>query len=266
MHLVDDKTAPDKVQQARRLGRPFTVLINGAQASGITATILIEAMREGLALDNVAALSWNHGNVLRRELRIAIAKAMNYPPDFDLDDMISGVDPELIGSVWGVVFEHSYDHRQPVTAEHRQAVTAEYVDLVRRVSEETDSKFLRAVHRQIDAAIRLSITARLDEIELEHAYRTRQAAGERLPAWSFVVEVAQYFRDYKRDLGLADLADHLAARLQSEPDCMLALIDDAAAVPPLGLRALRRLLPNASFVLAGLDTDAAVLRAKHIFQ
>jgi hypothetical protein len=264
MHLVDDKTAPDKVQQQRKHGRPFTVLIAGAPASGITATILIEAMREGLPLDDAAVLSWNNGQVLRRELRVAIAKAFAYPPDFGLDDMIAGVDPELIGSVWQAVFEHSYDTRQPITAEHRHAVTTEYLELIRRVSEETDSKFLRSVHRQIDAAIRLSIAARLDGVELADAYRTRQAAGERVPAWSFVVEVAQYFRDYKRDLGVADLADTLAARVDPVNTCMLALIDDAAAVPPLGLAALRRLLPNASFVLAGLDDDA-VHRVRRAF-
>jgi len=261
LHVVDDKTAPDKVQQQRRLGLPFTV-VTGTLDVG---RVLVEAMREGLPLDNVAVLSWNNGTSLRHATRITVAKAQGYPPDLPLDDMIAGADPEVIGSVWQVIDAHSWDRRPPMTGDHRRAVTDEYVELIRRVSEESDPTFLRGVRRQIETAIRLSIKSRLDELTLHEACRRAGAAGKRLPAWSFICEAVDYFGEYKRQESVADLADHLAAKLEPVPACTLALIDDAGAIPLLGLRALRRLLPHASFVLAGMDGEDATRRAKSIF-
>jgi hypothetical protein len=269
MHVVDDKTAPDKVQQQRRTGRPFTVAVGGSNGAGVVGRVLVEALREGLDLDRLAVMSWSTGTALRNTTRATIAKAQGYPPDLSLEDMIPGADPDLIGSVWEILWAHSYDNRQPVTGEHRRAVIAEYLDLIRRAAQLGDDPleqvFMRGVHRQIDAAIRLSISSRLNEVSLHDAHRAGLVAGKRWPAFSFVAEVADYFRDYKRDLGVADLADHLAARLEPVTACNLALIEDAGAVPLLGLRALRRLLPNASFVLAGVDSDDAKKHVSKIF-
>lgn len=244
-------------------------MVSGGPGAPVLARILVEAMREGLDLAHVAVMAWNQGAQLRNSVRATIAAEQRLPPDLTLEDMIPGADPELIGSVCQVLRAYSYDNREPVTAWHRTAVADEFLELIKRASEVADDtadrKFLRGVRRQIDAAIRLAIGARLDEVSLIEAHRRAVTAGERLPAFSFVAEVADYFRDYKTQCDLADLADNLAARLEPVAACSLALIDEAGAIPPLGLRALRRLLPEASFVLAGIDSEAAMQRGKKIF-
>jgi len=163
---------------------------------------------------------------------------------------------------------HSYyGGSDPVTGEHRRLVADQFAGLVQRVNElgeePPDRKLLRQVRRQVDAVVRLSVAARCNEERLIDSYRVALAAGERLPAWSFVAEVSDYFREFKRIMKVADLADQLGAELEPVTACELALLEDAGEVPPLGLRALRRLLPNASFVLAGVD--AASERVRQIF-
>jgi hypothetical protein len=270
MHLVDNASAPDKVQQARKQGDPFTLVVTGAHSPRLVGHILVEAMREGLELDRVAVMSWNSGSAMKYATRVLVAKAMHYPPDLSLEDMIPGSDPELIGSVWQVINARAYyGGSDPVTGEHRRLVADQFAELVKRMNDmgaaAADRKFLRHVRRQVDAVIRLSVAARCDETPLLEAYRLAIAAGERLPAFSFVVEVADYFEEFKRVVKVADLADQLAAGVEPVTACELALLEDAGAVPPLGLRALRRLLPNASFVLAGVDSEAATQHAERIF-
>jgi hypothetical protein len=268
MRIVGNDIAASETQQARRLGDPFTVLVAGAANAKLVGRILVEALQDGLELERVAVLSWNSGTALKQAARVTVAKAMAYPPDLSLEEMIPDADPELIGSVVRVIDAHSFDRRDPVTGEHRRAVAQEFFELIKRITEVDDAadrRYIRSARRQIDAAIRLGINARLEEVRLVEAYRQALADGSQLPAFSFVTEVVSYFAEYKRGVGLADLADQLGAQVEPVPACTLALLEDAGAVPPLGLRALRRLLPNASFVLAGVDSEGAALRSQAIF-
>jgi hypothetical protein len=259
MRDVDNAAAPAAVQHARRLGAPFTVVVSGPSNLRLVGHILVDALCEGLKLDHVAVMSWNNGGAIKTATRIRVAQAMGHPPDLPLEEMIPGGDPELIGSVCRVLNAHTPGGCDYLQADHRRQMADEYAELIRRVNgaDELDPEFRRGLRRQIDGVVRLSIAARCNGMTLLEAYRQAAADGERLPAYSFVLEVADYFREFKRQARLADLADLLAGELDPVPLCELALLEDAGAVPTLGLRALRRLLPNASFVLAGVDGEGS---------
>jgi hypothetical protein len=270
MQLVaDHDAAPAQVQHARQLGEPFTLLITGPVNTRLIGGILVAALQDALPLDQVAVMSWQSGTALRQHVRAMIAKAMKYPPDLALEDMIPGSAPELIGSVCHVLDGYTNGGSDPVTGAHRRQVADEFAELIKRANdmgeEAADHKFLRGVRRQVDAVIRLSIGARCEGVQLLEAYREALAGGARLPAWSFVTEVAAYFRDFKRDCKVADLADQLGAELEPVTGCTLALLEDTGNVPPLGLAALRRLLPNASFVLGGVEGEAAHKKTRQAF-
>ena len=262
MQIAADNAAIPEMVQPFWNNPPGTVHLIGDRLSGKTRTlvgILVAALRDGLTLPGVALLAWTApgARAFTATATATVAELQGYPPDTPLADMVPGTAPELIGSVCTVIRANTDDTRELMTGEQRAEMAGEFLGLVKRVGElgesADDVTFLRRVRRQIDASVRLSIRARLDQHSLGDAYRAAVAAGERLPAPAFVEEVVDYYRDYRRQCGVIDLADLLGARLVPVDACALTLIDEAQGIPPLGLAALRRLLPRAALVLAGLQ-------------
>ena len=254
MQLDDDNAAaPEKVQPVWRSNVPITVKLPSMTprlGRNLLGRTLMDALQDGIDLGQMAALAWTTpaAVTLSGTAATLLARHRGYgADDLRLDDFAPDV---ALGSVGEIVHAFSSDPREPITHAELREATDDFAALIKRAADLGDGKadvsFLRRARRQIEAAIRLSIRAQLFERSLWEEW-TRV----KTPDFSMVAEVAEHYRDYKRRCDVIDIADILAAEVQPIEHCVLALIDEAAAVPPRGLQTLRRLLPRASFVLTG---------------
>jgi len=200
------------------------------------------ALSEGLDLSQMVVTAWRRDDVL--QLAGEVVRALGVlNPETELDDVIFNA---TVGTIVEVAAANSNDTRSLVDFEDSAMCVDEFVALIRRVAETSDKTFLAQAQKQVHAAIALSIAARLDCVELQDRYR--KAPIE--PALSLVTEVADYYRDFKQQCGMIDVADLLAGELEAVPGCALVLI--GRAVPPLAAQALRRIFPQAFFCTCSL--------------
>lgn len=190
-------------------------------------------------MSRMAVTAWQAASV--KALSIKVAQALGGKPESEVDDIIPHA---LVDTVVNLVLANSNERRTLVDEEDMQKCENEYVELIRRASETKSERFLAAARRRVHAAIVLSLAARLNVISLQQAYRSAPIGA----ALSFVVEVAAYWRDFKRQSSLIDQADLLAGELEPVNSCKLCLLD-RRGVPVLAMQALRRLLPQAFICL-----------------
>jgi len=201
------------------------------------------ALDSRLDLSQIAVTAWRKEPVelLGRKVVHALGVARNR--EIELDDLIPKAH---FGTVAQLAEEQSRETRPLVDYEDAAQVEDEFVGLIRKVAETKDAKFLAQARKQVHAAIMLSVDARLDGITLQDRYRKTPIE----PALSLIAEVADYYRDFKQQCGLIDVADLLAGELEPVPGCQLVLI--GGALPPLAVRSLRRIFPQAFFCACSL--------------
>ena len=200
------------------------------------------AMAEGIDLRHLAVTAWRKADVARlgREVVRALGER---DPELEVDDIY----PEAnIGTVAELAKARCVTIHWFIDAEDASTCENEFVDLIRRVAETLDDKFLQQARKQVHAAINLSLAARLDCVRLEDRYRKTPIE----PALSLVTEVTDYYRDFKQQCGMIDVADILAGELEPVPGCKLVLI--AGHLPKLAKQSLRRIFPQAFFCTCSL--------------
>ena len=197
---------------------------------------LIEAAHERVDLRHLTVTAWRNADVTK--LDAAIAQALGYK-EVSVADVFHNA---LVGPVCQIVAEYSRDPRHVIDADDLDECINEYSDLIRRMTGTKSEQFLREARFNIRRAIHLSINARFYGVTLEQHFRATPI-GQSL---SFVIEVVQYYRDYLEQNSLIDVPIMLAADVHAIETCALCLLDPLD-LPPLGLQALRRLLPRAFF-------------------
>lgn len=202
------------------------------------------ALAEGLDLSYLAVTAWHKNTVSR--LDAAIVPALGYNnPEVTVDDIYPNA---TVATVADIVGEHvSWPSQScPIDPEDRTECEDEYLELIRRVSEGT----IRSdeVRKKIRAAIRLSVAARLYCMTLEERFRKTSISE----SFSFVAEVARYYHDYKQQNGRKDIADMFELPILQHPECPLCLMHHRS-LPPLGMRALRRVFPSAHFCTVAIS-------------
>src|SRR5262249_5573287 len=148
----------------------------------------------------------------------------------------------IVGAVCAIVGEYTRDTRSLIDGDDMRECVDEFLDLIRRVSDTKSKDFLNETRLKIRAAIRLSVNARYHGVSIEQR-RRQTPTGQAL---SFVTEVADYYHDYKKQSAVMDTADVLASDVDPVEACSLCLLHPGG-LPPLGMQALRRLLPRAHF-------------------
>lgn len=246
----DNAAAPEKVQPVWRGTLPVTVrlpVMTPRLGRNTLARTLLEAWQDGVELRRITILAWTPSTALALSGAAAnlVAGQLGSADGLQLDDF----DPDVIvGGLGAVAHDHSDDPRSAIGREELDEVADEFLAMIKFVCDLADNpadvRFLRQTRRRIEAAISLTVRATLFERTLWEEWARIKA-----PDYSMVAEVAEHYRDYKRQCDVIDIADILAADVRPIEHCTLALIDQAAIIPPLGLQMLRRLLPRASFVL-----------------
>jgi len=205
-----------------------------------------DAQAEGLDLSHLVVTAWSAAQITK--LDRALVRGLGQPAGVSVDDVIPTA---IIGTVLDIVGERGKDSRQLMDGEDLRECEDEYIELIRKASDTKDPNFLERRRRFIKAAIDLSLRARLDGVTIEDKfYPTVKPIGMAL---SFATEVADYYADYKQQNNLLDAADLLAAELVPIEHCELCFLD-RGGIPPLGITALRRLLPNAFFCTVYADS------------
>lgn len=201
------------------------------------------ALAERIDLSHLVATGWHKAAVTK--LDGAIVRALGIQnADTTVDDIIPGA---LVETVTDLVVGSSSAPGIFIEGDDTRDCEDEYLDLIFRASEGNSENHLRHLRSRIRGAIRLSIAARLDCVTLRDRF-------ERTPSetsFSFVTEVADYYRDYKQQCGLFDAADALTGKLEPIEACALCLIH--RALPPLATQGLRRLLPKAFFCTVSIS-------------
>jgi len=196
------------------------------------------ALTERIDLSQLVVTAWRAGEVSK--LDAAVVRALGVSnPDTILDDIIPGA---IVGSTVAIIGAHTRDARPLIDGEDMDEMVTEFAALIQRATKTKSKEFLAHACQQIHAAIGLVIAARLDCVGLEERYKKTPIDQ----ALSLIVEVADYYRDYKAQSGLIDAADMLVSELEPIPGCALALLDPVG-MPLLALQALRHLLPRAFF-------------------
>jgi len=205
-----------------------------------------DAQSEGLDLSHLVVTAWSTAQVTK--LDRALVRGLGKPDGLSVDDVITTA---TVGTVIDIVGERGKDSRQMIEGPDLRECEDEYIELIRKASDTSDPNFLERRRKFIRAAIDMSVRARLDGVGLEDKfYPTVKPVGMAL---SFATEVADYYRDYKQQSNLLDAADLLMSELVPIEHCELCFLD-RVGIPPLGLAALRRLLPSAFFCTVYADS------------
>jgi hypothetical protein len=197
------------------------------------------ALTERLKLSHLVVTAWRKTETLRIAEEAVRALGVS-KPEVELDDIIANAH---IDTVAGLALGNSTTTATLVDDDDVEQATTEFLTLIARATQTESKKFLQQARRQVHAAIALSMAARLDCVSVEEHYQATPIDQ----AISFVVEVADYWRDYKQQNEMVDIADIFAGELEPIDNCEFCLLD-RRGMPPLAMQALRRLLPKAYFV------------------
>lgn len=219
---------------ADHLGRRFTATISGLPGSGKTtalAHIAAAAVGQGLGIHEIAVFAPTR---MAGDRQRALIGELCFPgvPPHDVFD----------SAVIGVPIDAARMHtllRQPIVSRPR-AAAREFLDLIKRVGDlgdnDTDRAFLQSRRHDIERTIQIDTRLRL--------------RGEDLPPFAPLHEIADFYRAYKAQHGLIDVADLYRGPLAVAGRVRLLLMDD------IGNEArtmLARVFPNASTVASGND-------------
>jgi len=247
MEIVADNAAvPEKVQW-RGLESIRLPPMSPRLGRNLLARTLAEAWQDGMELGRMAALAWRPGAAvaLSNAAGAALAVRQGYPPDLQLEDFDSDV---IVGTIGNVAHDRGDDPREPILRSELDEMADEYLAMIKKATALGDdpaaTKFLQQSRRRIEQAISMIVRAPLFGRSLWEEWALLKE-----PDYSMVAALAEHYADFKRDYDVVDVADILAAHVRPCEDCALAVIDQAAIIPPLGFTTLRRMLPRATFVL-----------------